>query len=65
MSAGRGRGVPGDVDVSRGCIGVKGGAALGPLGGVAVEALALEKAGDGGDVGGRGRYCLEGMLGSL
>ncbi len=58
-------GVPGDVDVRHGCIGVEGGAALGPLGGVAVEALALEKTGDGGDVGCRGRHCLEGILGSL
>ncbi len=40
-------------------IGVEGRSALVPLRGITVEALTLEKAGDGQDVGGRGRHYLD------
>lgn len=56
---------PGDTDVRGGCVRVEGGSAQIPLGCVAVKTLTLEKAGDGHNVGGRGRHCLrlfEGIL---
>lgn len=48
--------LPGDIDIRLGCIWVKGTSAQFPLGCVAVETLALEKAGDGQGVGGWGRH---------